>query len=108
MTMSIKAAIDIGTNSTRLLVAETGSTGYVCSLVMKENMTHLGQGFDASGRLSASAMNRVVNAVLEFKKLSIFSQRTRKIAKIRYYYSFTWLVQSTFSEHSESGYQKRL
>jgi len=54
------AAIDCGTNSTRLLVA--GPTGTV--LDRRMHITRLGQGVDATGRLSPEAIARSV-AVLD-------------------------------------------
>ena len=58
--MTNVAAIDCGTNSTRLLVA--GPTGTV--LDRRMHITRLGQGVDATGRLSPEAIARSV-AVLD-------------------------------------------
>jgi exopolyphosphatase/guanosine-5'-triphosphate,3'-diphosphate pyrophosphatase len=59
------AVIDIGTNSTRLLVAEvTGS-----SIVERERLltiTRLGQGVDRTGRLDPAAVERTEEAVAGF------------------------------------------
>jgi exopolyphosphatase/guanosine-5'-triphosphate,3'-diphosphate pyrophosphatase len=57
------AVVDIGTNSTRLLVAEV-EAGRVRELERESNVTRLGQGVDASGSLAPEAMDRVF-AVLE-------------------------------------------
>src|ERR1700679_4244792 len=53
------AAIDCGTNSTRLLVV--GSTGDVRAREM--TITRLGEGVDATRRLRPEAMERTVAAV---------------------------------------------
>lgn len=54
------AVVDIGTNSTRLLIADvTPSTGHVTELERHTTVTRLGQGVDASGALADEAMDRV-------------------------------------------------
>jgi exopolyphosphatase/guanosine-5'-triphosphate,3'-diphosphate pyrophosphatase len=57
------AVIDLGTNSSRLLVAEV-KDGSVRELARETEITRLGEGVDAGGRLSEDAMERVF-AVLE-------------------------------------------
>jgi exopolyphosphatase/guanosine-5'-triphosphate,3'-diphosphate pyrophosphatase len=57
------AVVDIGTNSTRLLVADVGG-GAVTELARESAVTRLGDGVDASGRLGDDAQARVF-AVLE-------------------------------------------
>jgi exopolyphosphatase/guanosine-5'-triphosphate,3'-diphosphate pyrophosphatase len=52
------AAVDIGTNSTRLLVADVGEGG-VEPIVRRSTVTSLGRGVDASRRLSPDAIERV-------------------------------------------------
>ena len=44
------AAADIGTNSTRLLVADVGADGTVAEVERLLEITRLGEGVDASGR----------------------------------------------------------
>ena len=53
------AVVDIGTNSTRLLVAEVAADGGVTELDRRTTVTRLGQGVDASGVLAPEAMDRV-------------------------------------------------
>ncbi len=53
------AVVDIGTNSTRLLVADVRGDGEVCELERQSTVTRLGQGVDASGALAPEAMERV-------------------------------------------------
>jgi exopolyphosphatase/guanosine-5'-triphosphate,3'-diphosphate pyrophosphatase len=52
------AVVDIGTNSTRLLVAEVEGDR-VEELARRTTVTRLGQGVDASGKLAHAAMDRV-------------------------------------------------
>src|SRR5437870_7684515 len=53
------AVVDIGTNSTRLLVAEVDA-GRVEELERDTTVTRLGEGVDRSRRLSDQAMERVI------------------------------------------------
>jgi exopolyphosphatase/guanosine-5'-triphosphate,3'-diphosphate pyrophosphatase len=58
------AVVDIGSNSTRLLVADLGAGGDVSELARQSIVTRLGQGVDRSGALAEEAKGRVY-AVLE-------------------------------------------
>jgi len=51
--------VDIGSNSTRLLVADVSEGGRVTELERRSTVTRLGQGVDASGALADEAMARV-------------------------------------------------
>lgn len=62
------AVIDIGTNTTRLLVAEV-EDGKVVELERRTTITSLGQGVDASGRLAQEAMDRVAEAIAVYREL---------------------------------------
>jgi exopolyphosphatase/guanosine-5'-triphosphate,3'-diphosphate pyrophosphatase len=54
------AVVDIGTNSTRLLVAEVDrETGTLEELARGSRVTRLGDGVDSNGRLSQEAIDRV-------------------------------------------------
>jgi exopolyphosphatase/guanosine-5'-triphosphate,3'-diphosphate pyrophosphatase len=53
------AVVDIGTNSTRLLVADVAPDGRLTELDRRTQVTRLGQGVDTSGSLSRPAMVRV-------------------------------------------------
>jgi len=57
------AAIDIGTNSVRLLVSQDGRT----TLERLMRITRLGKGVDASGRLDPDAIERTVAVLLEYR-----------------------------------------
>ncbi len=67
--MSKVASIDIGTNSTRLLIAEKKPDGSLTPLKMIDTITRLGKGFDAQGNLSQEAMMRVVTAIADYKTI---------------------------------------
>ena len=66
--MTPVAVIDIGTNTTRLLVAEVKG-GKVVELDRRTTITRLGQGVDATGRLADEAMDRVAKAIAEYRKV---------------------------------------
>jgi exopolyphosphatase/guanosine-5'-triphosphate,3'-diphosphate pyrophosphatase len=62
----ILAGIDIGTNTLRLLVAETGPD-IVRELCSERRITRLGQDLDRTGVLSLDARQRSISALLEFR-----------------------------------------
>jgi exopolyphosphatase/guanosine-5'-triphosphate,3'-diphosphate pyrophosphatase len=62
------AVVDIGTNSTRLLIAEV-EDGRVREIERRSIVTRLGQGVDSSGRLSGDAMERVFKVLAEYREL---------------------------------------
>ncbi|MCE5202799.1 MAG: Ppx/GppA family phosphatase [Actinomycetia bacterium] len=59
------AAIDIGTVTTRLLVADVSDRG-VAEVARYSTITHLGDGWTGTGRLSEAAIERVASTVAEF------------------------------------------
>jgi exopolyphosphatase/guanosine-5'-triphosphate,3'-diphosphate pyrophosphatase len=59
------AAIDVGTNTTRLLVAEAHGPGYR-ELDRRLSYTRIGEGVDAQGRIQPEAMKRTLGAIAEF------------------------------------------
>ena len=59
------AVVDIGTNSTRLLVAEVVDEGVV-ALERRSRVTRLGRGVDLSGQLSDEAIEAVCEAIAEY------------------------------------------
>ena len=63
--MTNLAAIDCGTNSTRLLVA--GDDGRTLERLMR--ITRLGQGVDATGRLAPEAVERTVAVLREYRQV---------------------------------------
>jgi exopolyphosphatase/guanosine-5'-triphosphate,3'-diphosphate pyrophosphatase len=59
------AAIDVGTNSTRLLVAEDGAGG-LRSVDRRLTITRLGEGVDAHRKLSPDALRRTFDSIAEY------------------------------------------
>lgn len=60
------AAIDIGTVTCRMLLASVTERGAVEPLAKRYAITNLGQGVDATGRLSEEAMERVRTVVASY------------------------------------------
>ena len=60
--MTAVAAIDCGTNSTRLLISENGQT-----LDRRMVITRLGQGVDKTGRLDPAAIERVLTVLRDYR-----------------------------------------
>ena len=61
------AAIDLGTNTTRLLVADVVD-GTVHELARRSQITRLGEGVDARGRLLPLPIARVRNTLSEYRR----------------------------------------
>jgi exopolyphosphatase/guanosine-5'-triphosphate,3'-diphosphate pyrophosphatase len=60
------AVVDIGTNSTRLLVASVEDGGVAGELTRRSTVTRLGAGVDAGGRLQDDAMERVYTTLEKY------------------------------------------
>jgi exopolyphosphatase/guanosine-5'-triphosphate,3'-diphosphate pyrophosphatase len=67
-----KAVVDIGTNSTRLLIAEVERGHVTHELERLTTVTRLGAGVDTAGRLADDAMERVYATLDRYQEL-IFS-----------------------------------
>ena len=65
--MTRVAAIDLGTNATRLLVADV-SNGDLTEIVRRTRITRLGEGVDARRRLLPVPIARVRNALTDFRR----------------------------------------
>ena len=65
----IVAVVDIGTNSTRLLIADVEDGRVTAELERISTVTRLGAGVDSGGRLNDGAMNRVYGTLDDYKKL---------------------------------------
>ena len=64
----IVAVVDVGTNSTRLLVADVRDGRVVREVERRTIVTRLGEGVDESGRLSQDAVERVVAACASYRE----------------------------------------
>jgi exopolyphosphatase/guanosine-5'-triphosphate,3'-diphosphate pyrophosphatase len=73
-------AIDIGTNTTRLLVAELGADGELRELERRTAITRLGEGVDAHGRLRADAVARVRECLQDYRALARGLEAERVLA----------------------------
>lgn len=63
------AVVDIGTNSTRLLIADVDAAmGSVFERVRRSEVTRLGAGVDATGTLSDEAAQRVYATLSEYRR----------------------------------------
>jgi len=62
------AVVDIGSNSTRLLIAEVDpSTGVLEELLRRSQVTRLGDGVDSGGALSEQAIARVIATLADYR-----------------------------------------
>jgi exopolyphosphatase / guanosine-5'-triphosphate,3'-diphosphate pyrophosphatase len=62
------AVVDIGTNSTRLLIADVDpDSRAIAELVRRSTVTRLGHGVDATGELSQDAMQRVFDTLHSYR-----------------------------------------
>ena len=82
--MSRVAAIDCGTNSIRLLIAEAGPDGSLVELDRRTEIVRLGQGVDATGEFHPDALARTFAATDAYAALirdaGVPSRRTRFVA----------------------------
>jgi exopolyphosphatase / guanosine-5'-triphosphate,3'-diphosphate pyrophosphatase len=79
--MSRVAAIDLGTNSTRLLVADVDDAR-ISDLARETRITRLGEGVDERRRLLPGSIARVRNVLTDFRRTadSLGAERTLAIA----------------------------
>ncbi len=75
------AAVDLGTNTTRLLVADVGA-GRVDEVHRETRITRLGEGVDARGRLLPLPIARVRNALADYRRTleRLGAERTLAVA----------------------------
>jgi exopolyphosphatase / guanosine-5'-triphosphate,3'-diphosphate pyrophosphatase len=75
------AAIDLGTNATRLLVADV-TDGGMTEIVRRTRITRLGEGVDARRRLPPVPIARVRNALTDFRREAdeLGAERTLAVA----------------------------
>jgi exopolyphosphatase/guanosine-5'-triphosphate,3'-diphosphate pyrophosphatase len=62
------AVVDIGSNSTRLLVADVDADGRVGEVDRRSVVTRLAEGVDATGRLADAAMDRVRRVLDDYRE----------------------------------------
>ncbi len=74
------AVADLGTNSTRLLIAEVTPDGQLTQLERHTTVTRLGEGVDGSGRLTTAAMERVYAALGRYREIADTAGADKRIA----------------------------
>ena len=74
------AVVDLGTNSTRLLIADVNAEGRLEELERRTDVTRLGEGVDATGRLSDEAMERVHERLGAYRQLADEHEAQRRVA----------------------------
>jgi len=74
------AVADLGTNSTRLLVADLGPDGELAEIERRTQVTRLGENVDATGRLAEDAMERVLGTLDGFRELAGDHGAARSVA----------------------------
>lgn len=77
--MAIFSSIDIGTNSTRLLIAEQGTDKSLHPLVMEERITQLGKGLKQKGFLAPESLDRVSSVLKEYMDIVTFYKGGRPL-----------------------------
>src|SRR5579864_3587913 len=74
------AVVDIGTNSTRLLVCDIEKDRVTDELERRSTVTRLGAGVDADGRLGEEAMERVFATLDDYGEIIDRLDAERSIA----------------------------
>jgi exopolyphosphatase/guanosine-5'-triphosphate,3'-diphosphate pyrophosphatase len=74
------AVADVGTNSTRLLIADIEAEQVKSEPARRSTVTRLGAGVDADGRLREDAMERVYRTLREYDQLIRDHQADKKLA----------------------------
>lgn len=62
------AAIDVGTNSTKMTIADVSDNGLITVVDEFSEVTRLGRGVDSKRYLAQSSMDDTINAISRFKK----------------------------------------
>jgi exopolyphosphatase/guanosine-5'-triphosphate,3'-diphosphate pyrophosphatase len=80
--MTRVAAIDCGTNSIRLLVADAADAGALVDVVRRMEIVRLGQGVDRTGRLDSAAIERTRVALSGYAReiADLGADRVRMVA----------------------------
>ena len=74
------AVADLGTNSTRLLVADVAASGQLTQIERHTTVTRLGEGVDGSGRLQPAAIDRVLAALAHYREIADAAGAEKHIA----------------------------
>jgi exopolyphosphatase/guanosine-5'-triphosphate,3'-diphosphate pyrophosphatase len=74
------AVVDIGSNSTRLLIADVSADGRLQEVERRTKVTRLGHGVDRTGVLAEDAMARVLAAIAEYAERIRVHEATRTVA----------------------------
>jgi exopolyphosphatase/guanosine-5'-triphosphate,3'-diphosphate pyrophosphatase len=72
--------IDIGSNSTRLLIADVSAAGAISEVERRTKVTRLGDGVERTGVLAHDAMERVLATVAEYCDLLAGRDAARTVA----------------------------
>ena len=73
------AAIDVGSNSVHMIVADVGRDGHLEVVDRVKEMVRLGRRSFTTGRLTNEAMDLAIRALINFKKLG----RVRRVTRMR-------------------------
>lgn len=74
------AAVDCGTNSIRLLVADVGADGRLVDVMRRMEVVRLGQGIDRTGVIAPEAMQRTLAAAGEYAEVC----RRLEVERVRF------------------------
>ncbi|MGB3414161.1 MAG: exopolyphosphatase, partial [Microbacteriaceae bacterium] len=78
--MTRVAAVDCGTNSIRLLIADLDASGVLHDLVRTREIVRLGEGIDRTGSFSAAALERTLAVIRNYAELC----REYEVERIRF------------------------
>jgi exopolyphosphatase/guanosine-5'-triphosphate,3'-diphosphate pyrophosphatase len=67
--MGAIAALDLGTNSTRLLIGRADGAGGIETLVRRNTITRMGEGVDSTGSLAPGAVERVLASLHDYRQV---------------------------------------
>ena len=76
----IISAIDIGTNTVLLLIAEVDSQGIITPIDHQQRIPRLGKGVDAQHAISVPAFDRIAWILNEYKNISLQFQAAKIVA----------------------------
>jgi exopolyphosphatase/guanosine-5'-triphosphate,3'-diphosphate pyrophosphatase len=74
------AVVDVGTNSTRLFIADVHGERVVDQLERVTRITRLGAGVDAHGRLDPEAIARVLATLDDYRRIIDYHRPDRRVA----------------------------